>query len=537
MEVRKMSGWIDGAMFYHIYPLGFCGAERFNAEFDGTEGRILKVLDWIEHLRRLNITAVYFGPVFESVEHGYDTADYRRIDRRLGTNADFAAVCRALHENGIRVVLDGVFNHVGRDFFAFRDVCEKGAASQYCGWFHRLDFGGRSPMGDPFSYEGWSGYYNLVKLNLRNSEVSNYLSDCIRAWIDEFDIDGIRFDVADCLDKDFIKSIHNLTRSIKPDFWLMGEVIHGNYSEWANGEMFDSVTNYQCYKGIYSSHNDLNMFEIAHNIDQQIGQYGSCKGLRLYSFLDNHDVNRIASTLKNPKHLFTAYTLMYMMCGVPSVYYGSEFGIRGEKANGSDAALRPCIKLSEMQGSAEELCRHIAALGAARLSHTAVRSGEYQRLLLNNRQLMFRRFDSSESICVAINIDDSPFTFTVATASALVDLLSGKKYPSVNGSVAVTLGGCTSAVLADEENASKEEERTVKEKPKTTAAPSPAAGQRYRHFKGRIYTVKAIALNSETLEEMVVYEDGEHVWVRPKAMFCETVERDGVVLPRFELIE
>ena len=320
--------WYENAVMYHIYPLGFCGAPKFN---EGGEpvNRLEKVLDWIPHLKELGVDAVYFGPVFESVEHGYDTTDYRVIDRRLGTNEMFAHICDELHKNGIRVILDGVFNHVGRNFWAFRDVQEKGQASEYCDWFAGLNFGGQSPCGDNFWYEGWNGYYNLVKLNLRNWHVCDYLIDAVGMWMDEFHIDGIRFDAADCVDFDFFRRIHNFCKERNPEFWLMGEIIHGDYKRWANPEMLDSVTNYECYKGIYSSHNDKNYFEINYSINRQFGNGGIYQGTALYNFVDNHDVNRLASTLVDQRYLPLCYTLLYCMPGIPSIYYGSEYGVMG----------------------------------------------------------------------------------------------------------------------------------------------------------------------------------------------------------------
>ena len=171
--------WFEESVFYQIYPLGFCGAPHEN---DGhTVPRIRKVLEWIPHLQRLHISAVYFSPVFESDRHGYDTRDYRKIDCRLGTNEDFAEVCRALHANGIRVVLDGVFNHVGRGFWAFQDVLAHREGSRYRDWFH-LDFGGNSRYNDGLWYEGWEGHFELVKLNLNNPEVVDYLLGCVWTW-------------------------------------------------------------------------------------------------------------------------------------------------------------------------------------------------------------------------------------------------------------------------------------------------------------------------------------------------------------------
>ena len=163
-----MTHWIKQAQFYHIYPLGFCGAPQYASEEKETAHRIKKIISWIEHLKAMHINALYLGPIFSSFEHGYDTSDYRLLDHRLGTNEDMMEVADALHENGIRLVLDGVFNHVGREFWAFQDLLEKGEASPYKDWFHHVNFHGSSPYGDPFSYDSWEGHYNLVKLNLKN---------------------------------------------------------------------------------------------------------------------------------------------------------------------------------------------------------------------------------------------------------------------------------------------------------------------------------------------------------------------------------
>src|SRR5574344_1529056 len=186
--------WAEESIFYQIYPLGFCGAPFEN---DGVAcSRILKVNDWIPHIKELGANAIYFSPVFESDTHGYNTRDYQKIDCRLGTNEDFKNVCKNLHQNGIRVVLDGVFNHVGRGFFAFQDVLKNRENSPYIDWFGRIDFNGNSNYNDGLWYEGWEGNYDLVNLNLRNEAVIQHIFESIQLWVDQFDIDGIRLDVA-----------------------------------------------------------------------------------------------------------------------------------------------------------------------------------------------------------------------------------------------------------------------------------------------------------------------------------------------------
>ena len=262
-----MTSWIKEAVFYHIYPLGFVGAAQYHEE--EITHSIKKVEDWIPHMKKLGVNALYLGPVFESHEHGYDTSDYRLLDHRLGTNDDFKRVCDSLHAADIRIVLDGVFNHVGRDFWAFRDVQEKKWDSPYKDWFY-INFDGDSGYHDGFWYEGWEGHYELVKLNLQNPAVVDYLLDCVKYWIDTFDIDGLRLDVAYSLDHNFMRRLRSFVSGIKPDFALIGEVLFGDYNQIVNDDMLHSCTNYECYKGLFSSFNDMNLFEIAHSLKSAV---------------------------------------------------------------------------------------------------------------------------------------------------------------------------------------------------------------------------------------------------------------------------
>lgn len=446
-----MSSWIRDSIFYQIFTLGFCGVLEPGREYR-EENRFTKIEKLIPHLKEMNINAVYFGPIFESSSHGYDTIDYYKIDKRLGTNKDFSDLCRKLHENGIRIILDGVFNHVGREFKAFKDVQKNGAASKYCGWFDGLDFNGRSPMGDNFNYKSWNGCYDLVKLNLRNKEVLDHLLGAVEAWIDEFDIDGLRLDAADSIDFEFFKILKNFTHKKKDDFWLMGEVIHGDYNRWANKESLDSVTNYECYKGIYSSHNEKNYFEIAYSLNRQFGQYGIYKDLCLYNFVDNHDVNRIASTLKVPDYIYNVYTLLYTMPGVPSVYYGSEFGIRGVKGNGTDLPLRPELDIDNIQCKDEKLLKLIKRLGEIRLESHAIRYGNYEQVLIRNEQYVFSRTSERDKIYVLLNLSDKEYTleFNLSFDKA-IDLLDDKKNIINGGNVKITVPAFSGKIITKAE--------------------------------------------------------------------------------------
>ena len=397
--------WAYEGIFYQIYPIGFCGAPTAN---DGkTVSRILKLKDWSSYLESLGISSILLNPIFESDNHGYDTRDYKKIDCRLGTNEDFAEVCKDLHAHNVKIVLDGVFNHVGRGFWAFKDVQEKKWDSPYKDWFC-INFDGNSCYNDGFWYEGWEGHFELVKLNLANSAVVDYLLECVKGWIDEFDIDGLRLDVAYCLDRNFMKRLRSFCQELKPDFALIGEVLFGDYNQIVNDEMLHSCTNYECYKGIYSSFNSMNMFEIAHSLNRQYGPEQWCiyRGKHLMSFVDNHDVTRIASILTNKNHLPLTYGLLLGMPGVPCIYYGSEWGEEGVKAPNNDYALRPCFE----EPKPNELTEEIKKMIHVRTGSNALCHGSYRNVVLTNHQLIFERRTDDERMLVAINASDAPFT-------------------------------------------------------------------------------------------------------------------------------
>ena len=415
--------WSDNSIFYQIYPLGFCGAPKEN---DGVfVPRIRKVIEWIPHLKRLHVDAVYFSPVFESDRHGYDTRDYQKIDCRLGSNADFSEVCKILKENEIRVVLDGVFNHVGRGFFAFQDVLEKRWDSEYKDWFY-IHFDGNSCYNDGLWYEGWEGHFELVKLNLDNPKVKEYLFSCVKGWIEEFQIDGLRLDVAYCLNENFMRELRAFCDSVRPDFLLLGEILFGDYKRIVNDAMLHSCTNYECYKGLYSSFNDLNLFEINYALNRQFGKdHPIYRGLHLLSFAENHDVTRVASILKDKRHLPLLYTMLFSMPGIPCIYYGGEWGISGVKENGSDDALRPALSEPEWN----ELTDLISALSKVHKEHKALLYGDYKSIVLNNRQLIFQREYEGDKIWMSLNADEQAYQvhFHGMGNREVTDLLSGGK--------------------------------------------------------------------------------------------------------------
>ena len=398
------SHWAWGSVFYHLYPLGLCNAPERNDFTASPQPRLEVLFEWLEHAQRLGANALYLGPVFESSTHGYDTADYLVVDRRLGRNEDLARFCKAARAAGVRVIFDAVFNHVGRDFWAFKDLLLRGKDSDYADWFRGIDFDGRSPFGDPFAYRGWNGHFNLVQLDVTNPAVKEYLFAAVSRWVEEFGIDGVRLDAADCIDIDFLRELATFCRRAWPGFWLLGEIIHGDYRHWANPSTLDSVTNYECCKGLYSSHVDDNYFEIAYSLNRQFGPEGIYRGLPLYNFADNHDVDRVASSLKAPEDLGTLYCLLFTMPGIPSIYYGSEWGVTGVK-DGSDRPLRPAL---DLQAAAREspnawLADVVGRCAAIRRRSPALQEGDYAQLHVAARQIAFLRRCPSESVLVVIN--------------------------------------------------------------------------------------------------------------------------------------
>ncbi len=416
--------WFDESTFYQIYPLGFCGAEREN-DFGQVRRRLGKIEAEIPRLKELGVGAVLFNPLFESERHGYDTVDFFRVDRRLGTNEDLRALVQKFHAAGIRVVLDGVFNHVGREFAPFREVREKREGTDYRFWFN-IDFYGNSPYNDGFGYQNWEGHPELVKLRLENADLQNYLMDAVRFWIGEFDIDGLRLDVAYLLPPWFFELLRRTVREKKEDFFLVGEVIHcTNFAQNLCPERLDSITNYECYKGMISAFNSQNLFEIEHSLTRLFSDlpWALYPGKRMLNFVDNHDVTRACTALKEKRNLCNLYTLLFTMPGIPCVYYGSEFGQEGDKGD-RDVHLRPCI--DEIAKTAHpELAEHIKKLAAIRKKSPALQYGSYAKATLSNKYFSFVREGGGEKIVVAINISDGDPTVRVEEAEG-VDLLTGQ---------------------------------------------------------------------------------------------------------------
>jgi len=427
---KNSTPWFADAVIYHIYALSLAKSPEensppFNNDYEMRRNTAAEIEEWIPHIKGMGFNTVLFSPVLKSKSHGYDVTDYFEIDNRIGTNDQFKALIKKFHENGIKIILDCVFNHCGRDFFAFKKLQEQDL--NFADWFSGVDFSKKSPMGDCFTYDTWSGHFKLPKFNLKNPVVKEYLLNAARFWIDTFDIDGMRLDAADVLDNKFMIDLRSATEEKKKDFWLMGEVVHGDYSKLVNGRCLHSVTNYILYTSLISSHNKNNLFELAHCLDISVPE----NGLPLFSFLDNHDQNRIASNVVNPDHLITLYALLFTLPGIPSVYYGSEWGVKGVKEKYTDNPLRPYIDIDRRGEFDTPLTGYINRLISLRQSEKALKYGSYKKVYLEyKRPFIFKRCYEKERIIIAVNIcgSDDYIDLNAHCSEELTDLLDGGSF-------------------------------------------------------------------------------------------------------------
>lgn len=423
-----MANWFEEALFYHIYPLGFCGCPELNDHIFST--KLLDLLTVLPPIKSAGFNALLLGPVFRSGSHGYDVESYSEVDERLGDSEVLKDVIYKFKNAGFKIVLDAVFNHTGRDFPYFRDLIQNGDKSQYRD-FYIPDFSCQSDLGDLFDYQSWNGHKNLPKLNLKNPQVVQMHLETVTSWISKYDIDGLRLDAADCLDLEFCESLRHHCRCIKSDFYILGEIIGGDYNYWL--DHMDSVTNYELYKGLYSSHNDKNMFEIAWTLNRQFGiDFGLYRKRKLYNFADNHDTERLSSILKSPSHQYTANMLLFTVPGIPSVYYGSERGMPGVKRTETDIDLRPSWSaILEKTSENSDLYHCIKDFIAIRRNSDALKYGRYLQLSVDNEHLAFMRYSNENRVVVVINISEKEKELELnipVPASIATDLLSHTQY-------------------------------------------------------------------------------------------------------------
>ncbi len=407
-----MPGWAEQAVCWHVFPLGFLGAEAEALPPGAAPTHRLRRLEpWLDYLIELGASALLLGPVFESSTHGYDTVDYRAIDRRLGDDADFDALISAAHARGIRVILDGVFNHVGREFPAFQQALrdEPGSASEH--WF-RLYW--QADGAEP-EYEHFEGHRQLVTLNHAEPAVIDFVVDVMCAWLDR-GADGWRLDAAYAMPTEFWATVLPRVRERHPDAFIFGEVIHGDYPAIVEATGLDSVTQYELWKAVWSSLNDGNFHELAWCLqrhDQMLETFVPV------TFLGNHDVTRIATRLASPQHLPLALVVLFTVGGLPCVYAGDEQGFVGTKEDrpGGDDAIRPAFpdrpeQLSVLGAPVLALHRELIAL---RRRHPWLHRARTRAHVVANTRMAYEASHDGHSLLVALNAADTPAVLDVPT--------------------------------------------------------------------------------------------------------------------------
>jgi cyclomaltodextrinase / maltogenic alpha-amylase / neopullulanase len=410
-----LADWARSAIWWQVYPLGFTAAEKTAAPTQETVHRLPRLLSWLDYLVDLGCNGLALGPVFAAETHGYDTVDHRRIDPRLGDRSDFDALVAACHDRGIRVLLDGVFNHVGRSFAPFQDVLAHGHQSEFAGWF-RL---GPERDGE-ITYDDFEGHRHLVALNHDEPAVADYVSDVMTFWLDA-GADGWRLDAAYAVPLDFWGQVSDRVRARHPDAWLVGEVLHAPYEPFVDTGHLDSVTQYELWKAAWSSLNDGNLFELSWALQRH---NGFCETFRPLTFLGNHDVTRIASRLDDARHLGHALVLLMTVAGIPSIYAGDEqrfTGVKEESERGDDAVRPPFPDdpsgLAPYGRDAFVLHQRLISL---RRRHPWLTEARTEVLGQTNTSLAYRSASADGELTVLLNIADEPHTFSDAGGNHVV---------------------------------------------------------------------------------------------------------------------
>ena len=432
-----MDDWIRHAIWWQVYPLGATGAER-QALPPGAPAvpRLKQLQTWLPHLLSLGCNGLALGPVFESSSHGYDTVDHLSVDRRLGTEQDLLDLVDACHARGIRVLLDGVFNHVGRDFPRFRVVLEQGADSPAASWF---DIDASRPGPDGFGYRDFEGHSALVALAHGSPEVADHVTRVLSYWC-ERGIDAWRLDAAYAVPPAFWREVLPRVRNRHPGVWIVGEVLHGDYAGYVASSGVDSVTQYELWKAVWSSLNDRNLFELAH----ALRRHGEMvRAFLPQTFVGNHDVTRLASRLDDPRHLPLALALLFALPGVPTVYYGDEFGVRGvkeDRAGGDDEVRPPLPESTEPPGPGAGALAdlHRLLIGVRRRHPWLAGATIEEPDRLTNDVLAVRLSSGENTVAVVLNVGDAQADVRLPSAATSVLAGQAELWPD-GGSTAVRL--------------------------------------------------------------------------------------------------
>lgn len=390
--------WSEHVIWWHVYPLGACGAPIRDPH--PTPGhRLTRLLNWLDYAAGLGTSGLLLGPVFQSSTHGYDSVDQFRIDPRLGDETDFAALIDACHARGMRVVLDGVFSHVGREHPAVAAALAGGPDSAEGELF---DIDWQHPDGArPRVFEGHDA---LVRLNHASPRARDYAAEVMNHWLDR-GADGWRLDAAYSVDNAFWADVLTRVRARHPQAWFLGEVIHGDYPAFVRDSTVDTVTQYELWKAIWSSLKESNFFEL----DWTLTRHNEfLESFVPQTFIGNHDVTRIASTV-GPDRAVLALAILMTVGGLPSVYYGDEQGATGtkeERADGDDAVRPPLPETpAELLPFGKEVLRAHQELIGLRRRHPWLTHATTRTLALTNTHYVYQAEADGNLLTVELLLD------------------------------------------------------------------------------------------------------------------------------------
>jgi cyclomaltodextrinase / maltogenic alpha-amylase / neopullulanase len=419
-EHRQQSrNWIERAVWWQVYPLGFVGAECEAGA--GVTHRLGHLVAWLDYVVNLAASGILLGPIFASSTHGYDTIDHFQIDRRLGDESDFDALVKAAHDRGLRIILDGVFNHVGREHPLFQRVIADGPLSPKASWF-RLTRSADGVSDEAPDYATFEGHLQLVALNHDEPAVADYVTRVMTHWLDR-GADGWRLDAAYAVPRRFWADVLPTVRALHPDAYVFGEVIHGDYTGFVRESGVDAVTQYELWKAVWSALNDRNLFELAWAMERHNAMLDSFVP---HTFIGNHDVTRIASQLLDERHLAHALVVLMTCGGLPSIYAGDEQAFRGIKEHraGGDDAIRPAFPATPagLAPFGWPIYRLHQELIGLRRRHPWLHKARSRATELRNTDFTFEAFHEENRLWVALNLADAPI---VRAIPAAVDKLAG----------------------------------------------------------------------------------------------------------------
>lgn len=440
-----MPGWSDGAVWWHVYPLGFVDAERHAQAGMEVRHRLPRLTAWLDYAVDLGANGLALGPVFRSTSHGYDTLDHLRIDPRLGDDRDFDALIRAARDRGLRVMLDGVFNHVGEAHPLFQQALAEGPGSRAASWFKLVWPPDRRPGEAPY-HATFEGYRRLPALNHDNPEVAEYVTRVMSHWLDR-GADGWRLDAAHAVPARFWREVLGRVRAAHPEVLIQAEVLFGDYAHAVEANGFDTLTQYELWDALSTAFNDRSLFKLGWALDRH---NALLERFTPATFLGNHDVTRIASKLNHDRHPALALVVLLFTGGMPSIYYGDEQAFRGvkERREGGDDPLRPAFPpgpkdLWPYGWSHYDLHRRLIGLRRerpwiARARTTPVRAGD--------DHLVYELRAGTEALFVALNIGDGERDLRIPGARGTLAGEASVRAPGTTDA-AIRLGGHDWAIL------------------------------------------------------------------------------------------